>query len=240
MHYFCYSIYYMRWTWWKIAAILLLFTTIVMAYLVEVPELPIIKQSIRNLYFHVCMWMCMAFLQICSAIHAIKFLRTNTITEDFKSAALANTSMLVGLLGYATGFIWASYTWSMKTNEPVFTTEIFREPKLIGTGICLLVYFGYIVFRNSITEPYQRAKLSAVYNIFAFAIMIPSIYIIPRMFESLHPGGQGSPVFGKSDLSVTMRVLFWPAALGYCLLGYWISQVLWRIQIVIFRKNFSK
>ena len=37
----------------------------------------------------------------------------------------------------------------------------------------------------------KRAKIAAVYNVFACAMLIPTLWIIPRMVESLHPGGQG-------------------------------------------------
>lgn len=232
MRYFCSTIFFMRFTWFKIVAMVLLLSTIIAAYYVPVPALPMIKESIRNLYFHVCMWMVMATMQIFSVVYAVKNLYKNNLNFDAKSHAFALTATVFGLFGYATGFIWASYTWTMKTNEPVFDLGIFREPKLIGAGICLLVYFGYLVFRNSIIEPLQRAKLSSVYNIFAFAIMIPSIYVVPNLYESLHPGGQGSPVFGKSDLSGTMRLVFWPAVFGYCCLAYWVSSLVFRINII--------
>ena len=50
-----------RW-WWKILCIFLLLYTIVAGLnifnlsLFQVPRKPIIEESIRNLYFHVCMW----------------------------------------------------------------------------------------------------------------------------------------------------------------------------------------
>ena len=45
--------------WWKIAGLLLLLYTFVMGFLGPVPALPIINETIRNLYFHVTMWMAM-------------------------------------------------------------------------------------------------------------------------------------------------------------------------------------
>ena len=51
----------------------------------------------------------------------------------------------------------------------------------------------------------------------------------PRMVESLHPGGQGvegNPgMGGGKDLDATMRLVFWPAVIGWTLLGVWICTL---------------
>ncbi len=47
-----------------------------------------------------------------------------------------------------------------------------------------------------------------MYNIFAFAMLFPTIWIFPRLTESLHPGGQGSkgnPGLNADDLTPSMR-----------------------------------
>ena len=81
----------------------------------------------------------------------------------------------------------------------------------------------------------KRAKVSAVYNIFAYFIYIPLIMILPRMVESLHPGGkgvQGNPALNGADLDATMRLVFWPAVIGWTLLGAWISTLNIRINLI--------
>jgi heme exporter protein C len=62
-----------------------------------------------------------------------------------------------------------------------------------------------------------------VYNIFAFAFLFPSIWIIPRLLESLHPGGEGNPALNPKDTDARMRMVFYPAILGWTLLGVWIT-----------------
>jgi heme exporter protein C len=68
-----------------------------------------------------------------------------------------------------------------------------------------------------------------VYSIFAFAALIPLIYVIPRMTDSLHPGAGGNPAFGTEDLDNTMRLFFYPAVIGWTLLGFWIADLLRRV-----------
>jgi len=74
--------------------------------------------------------------------------------------------------------------------------------------------------------------LTSVYNIFAFASIIPLLFVIPRLVDSLHPGNGGNPGFGGEDLDNTMRMAFYPAIIGMTLLGLWISDLRYRLAII--------
>jgi heme exporter protein C len=102
--------------------------------------------------------------------------------------------------------------------------------KLNGAAITMLTYFAYLVLRNAITDEQKRGKVSAVYNIFAYVMMLVFIMIYPRMSDSLHPGNGGNPGFSKYDLDNTMRMVFYPAVIGWSLLGVWIMTIRIRIQ----------
>jgi heme exporter protein C len=82
----------------------------------------------------------------------------------------------------------------------------------------------------------KRARVSAVYNIFAFAMLFPSIWIIPRMVGSLHPGAPGSdsgnPALDRNDMDAGMRSIFYPAVIGWTLLGVWIATLKIRIELL--------
>jgi heme exporter protein C len=212
--------------WWKIAAVLLLVYTIVAGLLFDVPRIQILHESIRNLYFHVCMWFAMMVLFTISVVHAVKTLRTNSLRSDLLSRSYATVGILYGILGYATGIIWASYTW-VDPNNPAGASfgAIAREPKLIGAAIALLIYFAYMVLRDSIQDVDKKARISAVYNIFAFAFLFPSIWVIPRLLPSLHPGGEGNPALNYKDIDSRMRLVFYPAVIGWSLLGVWIATI---------------
>ena len=71
----------------------------------------------------------------------------------------------------------------------------------------------------------KRATIAAIYGIFAFVIMIVFIGILPRMTDSLHPGKGGNPGFNTYDLNNQMRWIFYPAVIGWILLGRWIMQL---------------
>jgi heme exporter protein C len=70
------------------------------------------------------------------------------------------------------------------------------------------------------------------YNIFAFVMLIPLLFIVPRLTDSLHPGNGGNPAMGGEDLDQTMRWVFYPAVVGWILLGMWVSQLKARYLII--------
>lgn len=217
--------------WWKILSIILLTYTIVAGFLFNVPHKPVIQESIRNLYFHVCMWFSMMILFTASVVQAVYYLRSNDLKHDSLSRQYAVVGIVFGVLGYCTGIIWASFTWA-DPNSPASSSfgAIAKDPKLIGAAIALLIYFAYLVLRDSIHDFDKKARIGAVYNIFAFAFLFPSIWIIPRLLESLHPGGEGNPALNYKDIDPYMRLVFYPAVIGWTLLGVWIVSLKVRLK----------
>lgn len=220
-------------SWWKILSVVLLVYTFTAGILINVPRLPQLQETIRNLFFHVCMWFGMMILFTISFVNAIKYLRTGKFIYDISSRQYAAVGIVFGLLGYLTGSIWMSYTWA-DPNNPAYASfsSIAREPKLIGAAIALLVYFAYMVLRDSIMDMDKKARISAVYNIFAYAMLFPSIWILPRMLPSLHPGGEGNPALNFNDIDSNMRLVFYPAVIGWALLGVWITTLKIRLKIL--------
>lgn len=231
---------YMHKSWWKMASILLLVYTVIGGFLMEVPELPALEETIRNLYFHVCMWFAMMILFTVSVVNSIRYLRTFNLKYDIYARQFAAVGIVMGSLGYATGAIWMTYTWA-DPNNPAFQSfaALAREPKLIGAAIALLIYFAYMVLRDSISDMDKRARISSVYNIFAYAMLFPTIWILPRVMDSLHPGREGNPALNTSDIDSSMRTVFYPAVIGWTLLGTWIATIKIRLALLKEKKLMS-
>ena len=232
-------------SWWKIASIALLLYTFTGGFLLEVPQLPALGETIRNLYFHVCMWFGMMILFTVSVVNSIRYLRTFQFKYDIYARQYATVGIVFGILGYSTGAIWMSYTWA-DPNNPAFDSfsAVAREPKLIGAAIALLIYFAYMVLRDSINDMDKRARISSVYNIFAYAMLFPAIWIIPRLLPSLHPGapesgGGGNPALDTKDIDNRMRLVFYPAVIGWTLLGVWITTLKIRLSLLKEKKMMS-
>lgn len=223
----------MRRNWWKIMCALLLLYTFTAGFLVPVPHIGNLYETIRNLFFHVPMWFSQLTLITISGIYAVRYLRKPGLRYDLLSLAFAQAGIVFGLLGLITGALWANYTWGAPWNN---------DPKQLGAAIALLIYLAYFVLRNSILDQDQRGRIAAVYNIFAYFIYVPMIMILPRLTESLHPGGQGekgNPGLNGADLDPAMRMVFWPAVAGWILLGVWISTLVYRHLWLREKKSFN-
>lgn len=208
-------------TAWKVLSIVLLAYTVVGGFLLDVPRLAILNESIRALYFHVPMWFAMIVLVLISVVYAVRYLMKHDPLDDHISAGFAHVGLIFGLLGIFTGMIWANYTWG---------TPWHGDPKQNGAAITTLIYLAYFVLRGSLDNQEQRARLSSVFSIFAFAVMIPLLFIIPRMTSSMHPGNGGNPGFNAYDLDSSMRGVFYPAVVAWILLGIWITSLMIRIR----------
>ena len=196
--------------------------TITAGLLVDVPRLEILNETIRNLFFHVTSWFGMVFLFLASFVYSIKYLSTGKEKDDILAKVFVQVRMTFGFAGLVTGMLWAKFTWG------AFWVP---DPKLNGAAIPLLAYLAYSILRNSLSDPITRAKVSGVYNIFAFVMMLIFVFILPRMTSSLHPGNGGNPAFSSYDLDNTMRMVFYPAVIGWVLLGLWISEVKFRLEL---------
>jgi heme exporter protein C len=138
------------------------------------------------------------------------------ITEDEKAEAAVNAGLLFGILGLITGSIWARFTWGAWWVD---------DPQLNGALVTVLVYSGYSVLRNSVESERLRARLGAVYNLFAFVILVILLMVLPRFSESLHPGKGGNPGFNSYDLDSALRAAFYPAVIGWILIGIWMYRI---------------
>lgn len=213
----------MKLTWWKLLAILTLLYVIIGGFMFDVPRLNILNESIRNLYFHVPMWFGMIIFLLISVIFSIMYLAKGNAKADIQAAEYANTGIVFGVLGLLTGMVWAKYTWGAYWSG---------DPKQNASAIGLLIYLAYFVLRGSFTDDQQRARVSAIYNIFSFPALVALLFILPRLTDSLHPGNGGNPGFNAYDLDSRMRLLFYPSILGFALLGVWISSLRVRIRLV--------
>lgn len=202
--------------WWKILAVVLAYYIIIFGFLHKVPRLAILHETVRNLFFHTCMWFTMMILLTTSLILSIRYLRSGKVRHDIIASEFANTGIVFGVLGTLTGSVWARYTWG---------AWWVNDPKLNGAVICLLIYFAYVILRGSIEDFQQKARISAIYNIFAWATLIPLLFILPRMTDSLHPGNGGNPGFSSYDLDNNLRLVFYPSIIGWTLLGVWITEL---------------
>lgn len=217
--------------WWKLLGVVLVLYSIIAGLLIEVPILPVIHQTIRNLFYHVSMWFAMFVMLGTSLVYSIKYLAGFKIKNDLWASGAAYTGIFFGILGLLTGMVWAKFTWGD------FWTN---DPQLNGAAVSMMAYLAYAILRGSIDEEALRARISAIYNIFAFMLLVIFLGVLPRLAQSsLHPG-KGGNSSTMEGLDLTMRLVFYPAALGWILIGIWLMQLRVRKTAVLQGVNLKK
>lgn len=217
-------------SWWKLLGVLILLYVIAGGLLFEAPQLPVIRETVRNIYFHVGMWFSMMFILFMALFFSLRYLRYFRPDDDLKAVTAVKTGLVFGTLGLITGMIWAQNTWG---------SYWVNDPKLNGAAVGMLTYLAYMVLRGSVDELDKKARLSAVYNIFAFVLFFVFIMILPRLSQgSIHPGIEGNPALSTGDLDPRMRKVFFPAIAGWIIMAWWLFKVYYRI--LRLRKNIDE
>jgi len=165
----------------------------------------------------------MMIILLVSFVGSIRYLSSSEENHDRLALHCTYVGITLGILGITTGSLWAKFTWG---------AFWVNDPKLNGAAVTLLIYLAYMVLRNSIEDESKKPRVAAVYNIFAFVLLIVFLVILPRTTDSLHPGNGGNPAFSTYDLDNTMRLVFYPAIIGWSLLAWWLVQLSMRLSVI--------
>ena len=176
------------------------------------PYQPLIMESIRNLLWHVPMWFAMFFVMGIGFVASLAQLRTRKVNWDHRAEAAVRTGLVFGLLGQYGSLAKARWTWGAWW---VSTTRQWRPRDRPA------VFRLSLVLRAAMGEDERVGRLAAVYNVFAFVMLVILLMVLPRYTESLHPGKDGNPGFNSYDLDNSLRAVFYPAVIGWGALCYW-------------------
>lgn len=191
--------------------------------LIQIPEIPILEQTAKNIFFHVPMWMAMFSMFTVSFVYSIRYLNTPNPAFDIKAESAATVGMVFGVCGLLTGSLWARFTWG--------TWWTFAEPKMNLAALAMVIYVAYFVLRSAFDDEEKRAKISAVYNIFAVTTVPFLLYVVPRQLTSLHPGADGNPAFSEIT-AAELRFILYPAMIGFIAIAFWIYDIVHRYRAV--------
>ena len=208
---------------WKYAIAVWMTAVITVGFLIPIPDIPILKQSARNLFLHVPMWFTMAVCFGAGLVYSIRYLNNPDPITDHKAETATQVGLMFGICGLLTGAVWARFTWG--------TWWTFAEPRMNLSALGMMIYVAYFVLRTAFDNPEKRAKIAAVFNVFAATTIPFLLYIIPRQLPSLHPGAEGNPAFSEIT-APELRYIFYPAVVGFIGLAIWISNILNRYKKV--------
>jgi len=96
---------------------------------------------------------------------------------DLFSASAAEVGVAFSVVMLTTGPLWG---------KPVWGTWWTWDARLTLTLFLFFLFVGYLLLRNAVAEPTQRARHSAVLGI-AGLLLIPFIHVSVYLFRTLHP-----------------------------------------------------
>lgn len=208
---------------WKYIVAFWMTGVIIAGFLIPIPDIPILKESARNLFLHVPMWLTMSVCFAMGFYYSVKYLNDPELSTDRKAATATQIGLLFGICGLLTGSLWARFTWG--------TWWTFAEPRMNLSALGMMIYVAYFVLRTAFDNPKKRAKIAAVFNVFAATTIPFLLYIIPRQLPSLHPGAEGNPAFSEIT-APELRYIFYPAVIGFIALAIWLIDILNRYKKV--------
>jgi heme exporter protein C len=197
-----------------------MFVTIA-AVVVPIPFIPGLGDKARIIYLHVPISWISVLAFLVSTVYSIRYLMLRDIELDIKAYSAAEIGFMFCILATVTGSLWAKFNWGSFWNWDPRETSIF---------ILLLIYGAYFSLRSAIENPEQKAKLSSVYSIIAFATVPFFIFIMPRIVESLHPADTIVNSQGKISMEPIMLSILIISLIGFSLLFFWIFNIKTRLE----------
>lgn len=197
-------------------------------FLIRIPHIPILEETARNLFLHVPMWFTMMIAFAMAFYFSIRYLNDEDPVWDKKAETATAVGLIFGICGLLTGSLWARFTWG--------TWWTFAEPRMNLAALAMLIFVAYFILRSAFNDGEKRAKISAVYNIFGITTIPFLLYIIPRQLPSLHPGAEGNPAFSEMT-APELRIIFYPAVIGFIGLAIWMMDIVNRYKAVQLRMD---
>jgi len=189
--------------------------TLIIAGLVffVVPPAEGLGDYVRIAFFHIPVAWVAVIAFLVSAVQGGRYLHSGEKLADAKSAAAAQLGFLFVILATVSGAIFSKLTWGAYWNWDPRQTTIF---------VLLLIYGAYLTLRGAMPAGPRRAKTAAVYALFSFLTVPFLVFILPRLYFSLHP----SPVINGTGLAMDslMLAVLLAALLDITGIFYWLWQ----------------
>lgn len=132
----------------------------------------------RIIFFHVPAFVAFATAAFGALIASVLFLVRRNFDYDTFAVAATEVGLVFGAINLLTGMIWGRIIWGIWWAW---------DPRLTSMLVSWLMYGGYLMLRHAIDEPTQRARISAVFSIFAFPGLVITYKAID-WWRTQHPG----------------------------------------------------
>lgn len=181
------------------------------AFLYARPARSFVGESSRIVFFHVPQAWVSTLAFFLAAGYSWRYLARRRIEDDEAASAAARLGFLFCVLATVTGSIFARVMWNSYWNW---------DPRETSIVLLLLVYGAYLGLRSALDDPERRATLSAAYALVAVVTVPFLVFVVPRMYRSLHPDTVLN-VRGEVEMSTDIRIVFFSSSAAFMALFTW-------------------
>jgi len=202
-------------TWWPWLLFVWMLVVIWAAFFYAPAARGFKGESARIVFFHVPQaWV--AVLAFCvNLVFSIRYLRKRDALDDARAAAAARLGLVFAVLATVTGSLFARVMWNHFWNW---------DPREVSIAILLLIYFAYFALREAVADEERRGALSASYAVLAFVTMPFLIFVVPRIYWSLHPDTILN-TRGSIDMESRMFQVLIGSLVGFTALFFWLYSL---------------
>ncbi len=149
----------------------------------------------RIFYYHLPAFFAAILCYITALVASSMYLIKKNLRYDAIAMSATEVGLAFAAVNLITGMIWGRISWGIWWAW---------DARLTWALICWLVYFGYLMLRQAIDDPTERAKNSAVLSIFAF-VSVAITYKAIEWWRTQHPGPVLSIRTGKQLIDPVME-----------------------------------
>jgi heme exporter protein C len=211
--------------WWKILTLILIGAVVVLVFSMPPPQEQLGEVS-RIFFFHVPVAWVTVLAFLFAMVNSILYLSRKEAVYDIQASVSSQLGFLFAILATVSGAIFARSAWGSYWNWDPRETSVF---------ILLLIYGAYLALRSAIESEDRRANLSAVYSILAFITVPFLVFVVPRVFQSLHPADSVISSRIKIQMPFPVLSVFLCSLLGFSLLYIWIYEL--EVKIILLDKK---
>ena len=207
----------MVWRW----GLFLYMAAMTVAAFLSAPLARKLHEQTRIIYCHIPVAWVTVVAFVVAGFHSYRYLKTRDLASDARAAAAAELGLLFCGLATVSGSIFSKGMWGAYWNWDPRQTSIF---------FLLLVYAAYLTLRAAVEEPARRARLAAVYGLFAAAVTPLLVFVVPRLFFTLHP----DPIVnagGRLEMHPRMFQVFLASLVGFTALFFWVYALDVRLRL---------
>jgi len=199
--------------------------------LLWVPPANILGDASRILYFHVPVAWVSFLAFVIAGFHSIILLikKRDIPYREAMAYNSAAVGMVFTVLTVITGSIWAKVSWGHFWNW---------DPRETSIVILMLIYIAYFSLFSALKSNPNRWGISSVYLIISMIIAPFLIFIVPRVYPSLHPDtiiNQDK----KIHLEASMRITLFFLVVTFTLLYGYIYKITNKLSFIIIKLRSS-